>query len=247
MIDGVSKAMSSAKQAIGSFFGINASGTDEAQKEIAKDIVGRDRGKDFMERERINRIQEQHTARMFQSTLQHTGDNPIEPSIFYANTVSFPYNLFDYWLRNVEENPFTCRFYYSNNLSNNLKHNNNTNPITYPLDITFERLGNILKPGFYQSRELYLDCDPNNNMTSCFARGVTFYEDKKKHFVNPDLGVSQSLDRIRYAGDNTSSYTAQAIQEGGEPTTVPSNRPKGSNFHQRGHYFIFYEDGTQEH
>ncbi|CAG8475377.1 6986_t:CDS:1, partial [Paraglomus occultum] len=25
------------------------------------------------------------------------------------------------------------------------------------------------------------------------------------------------------------------------------NRPKGSNFHQRGHYFIFYEDGTTEH
>src|SRR6266508_5323152 len=144
MVDGISKTMSSAKQAIGSFFGIDTSGVDKAKEEIAKDIVGRDRGKDFMERERVNRIQEQHTARMFQSTLSYTGDQVIEPAIFYANTVSFPYNLFDYWLRN-EKNPFFCRIHYSNNLLNNLKHNNNANPTTYPLDITFEKLGHILK------------------------------------------------------------------------------------------------------
>src|SRR6185369_17458166 len=161
-IDGVSKLIGGAKQAIGSFFGIDASGIDAAKEDMAKNVVGRDRGKDFMEREKDIRNQELHTSRMFTSTLQHTGDNPIEPSIFYANTVKFPYNLFDYWLRN-DERPFICRMHYSNNLLNNLIHNNNEDPITYPLNITFERLGNILKPGFYQGK-LILDFDPNEKM-----------------------------------------------------------------------------------
>jgi len=26
-----------------------------------------------------------------------------------------------------------------------------------------------------------------------------------------------------------------------------NNRIKGNNYHQRGHYFIFYEDGSKEH
>ncbi|KLL03328.1 MAG: hypothetical protein MRECE_19c010 [Mycoplasmataceae bacterium CE_OT135] len=219
MVDGVSKMVGGAKQAIGKFFGIDASGVDVAKQDLAQNLVGRDRGKDFMERERSQRIQEQHTARMFTSTLQYTGDNPIEPSIFYANTVKFPYNLFDYWLRNDEE-PFTCRFYHSNNLLNNLKHNNNENPITYPLNITFEKLGNILKPGFYQSRELYLDHDPDSRMTGCFAQGVTFYKDKKEHFIKPDLGISQRLDTVRHPATGGSSYTGQAITSGGEGITV---------------------------
>src|SRR5947207_3029782 len=107
-VDGAMKTMSAVAKAAGSFFGIDTSGAQEAQKDMAQNLVGRDRGSSFMEREKDNRNQEQHTARMFSSTLQYTGDNPIEPSIFYANTVKFPYNLFDYWLRNDEE-PFTCR------------------------------------------------------------------------------------------------------------------------------------------
>ena len=62
-----------------------------------------------------------------------------------------------------------------------MKHNNNANPTTYPLDITFKKLGNILRPGRYKG-ELDLDYDPNNKMTEAIARGVTFYNDKKKHF-----------------------------------------------------------------
>ena len=95
-IDGITKFMDGAKQAVGKFFGIDSSGIDAAKGELAQNLVGKDRGKDFMEREKNQRIQEQQTARMFQSTLSHTGDNPVEPSIFYANTVKFPYNLFDY-------------------------------------------------------------------------------------------------------------------------------------------------------
>ncbi|RHZ36772.1 hypothetical protein [endosymbiont GvMRE of Glomus versiforme] len=244
MIDGVSQSIKGGMQAIGSFFGVNTSGVDKAKEEIAGNLVGKDKGKDFMKREKDNRNQEQHTARMFQSALSHTGDNPIEPSIFYANTVKFPYNLFDFWLR-TEQKAFICRFYYSNNLLNNLKHNNNENPITYPLNITFEKLGNILKPGFYQGK-LTLDYDPDGKMAECFARGITFYEDKKKHFVNPDLGVKEAVNRIQYSSFGTSQgYTAQAVGEGEE--TVDVNRPKGNNYHQRGHYFIEYEDGTQEH
>src|SRR5438105_4764296 len=95
-IEGVTKTISAGAKAIGKFFGIDATESQEVQKDLAQNLVGRDRGKDFMEREKINRVQEQHTARMFQSTLQHTGDQVVEPAIFYANTVKFPYNLFDY-------------------------------------------------------------------------------------------------------------------------------------------------------
>src|SRR5437773_10620295 len=104
-IDGVTKLMDGAKKAVGGFFGIDASGIDAAKEDLAKNLVGRDRGGDFMEREKDARNQELHTARMFTSTLQYTGDNPIEPSVFYANTVKFPYNLFDFWLR-TEKKPF---------------------------------------------------------------------------------------------------------------------------------------------
>ena len=52
-------------------------------------------------------------------------------------------------------------------------------------------------------------------MAECIAQGVTFYKDKKEHFVNPNLGVKQAVDSIIYGGDNTDNYTAQAITEGG--------------------------------
>ena len=95
-IEGAMKTMGTVAKAAGSFFGVDVSGAQEAQKDMAQNLVGRDRGSSFMERERINRVQEQQTARMFQSTLQYTGDQVVEPAIFYANTVKFPYNLFDY-------------------------------------------------------------------------------------------------------------------------------------------------------
>src|SRR6185437_2285105 len=190
---------------------------------------------------RTGKVQEQHTERLFKSTYADMEDKTVEASILYSNTITFPYNLFDYWLRN-EKDPFFCRIYYSNNLYNNLVHNNNENPITYPLNITFEKLGNILRKGYYQGK-LQLDYDPGGSMTSCFARGVSFYEDKEKEFPNPKLGIKEIADQIKYSATGGDSYTGQAITEGGEPSTVPVNRPKGSPYHQRGHYFIFYEDG----
>ncbi|RHZ36445.1 hypothetical protein [endosymbiont GvMRE of Glomus versiforme] len=246
MIDGVSQTIKGATQAAASFFGIDTSGADKAKEEMASNLVGKDRGGSFMERERSQRIQEQQTARMFQSALSHAGDNPIEPSIFYANTVKFPYNLFDFWLR-TEQKAFICRFYYSNNLLNNLKHNNNENPITYPLNITFEKLGYILRPGYFQGK-LTLDYDPDGRMAECFARGVTFYEDKKEHFINPDLGVKEAVNRVQYSSFcHGQNYTAQAITDGDEPWTNEINRTKGSNYHQRAHFFITFEDGSKDH
>ncbi|RHZ37218.1 hypothetical protein [endosymbiont GvMRE of Glomus versiforme] len=100
MIDGATKFMSGLQKAAGSFFGVDTSGTDEAKKEIAGNLVGKDRGKDFMKREKDNRNQELQTQRLFQSTSYLTSEAMLEPSVFYANTVKFPYNLFDYWLRN---------------------------------------------------------------------------------------------------------------------------------------------------
>ena len=52
-----------------------------------------------LNRERISRIQEQQTERLFKSTTTDILDKTIEPSIFYTNSVQFPYNLFDYALR----------------------------------------------------------------------------------------------------------------------------------------------------
>jgi len=84
-------------------------------------------------------------------------------------------------------------------------------------------------------------------MTQCFAQGVTFYEDKKKHFVNPDSGISQQHSTSIYSlGGIGDTYIAQAIQESEEYTNT-IDRTKGTNFHQRAHFFITYEDGTKEH
>src|SRR4051794_29606575 len=110
-IDGVSQTIKGATKAVGSFFGIDTSGVEKAKEEVAGDLVGKDRGKDFMEREKDNRNQELQTQRMFTSTSQFASETALQPSVFYANTVKFPYNLFDYWLRN-EQNPFICRVYY---------------------------------------------------------------------------------------------------------------------------------------
>jgi hypothetical protein len=243
-IDGVSKMMSGLKKAAGSFFGIDTSGADEAQKDIAKDLVGRSRTKELMKREKEQKKQELQTERMYKSALSHTGDNPVEPSVFYANTVSFPYNLFDYWLRANEE-AFLARIYYSNNLLNNIVHNNNINPITYPLNITFEKLAYILKPGYWKG-ELVPDHDPNNKMAECFARGVTFYKDKKEHFANPNLGVKQAINQYGYIGTGGDNYTAQAITEGGEGISV--DIPYTAD--QRGYShttFIKLTDTTETH
>jgi|tagenome__1003787_1003787.scaffolds.fasta_scaffold16877183_2 hypothetical protein len=92
-------------------------------------------------------------------------------------------------------------------------------------------------------------------MAACFARGVTFMKTKPKSFLTrPGLRTKgpQSLgrggvrnDRIRLgAGGDT--FVSEEIRET-EETTVEVNRPKGRNYHQRGHYFIFYEDGSTEH
>ena len=56
-----------------------------------------------------------------------------------------------------------------------------------------------------------------------------------KDFPDPDLGVRGTINLITYNIGNSGGYIGEEIREGGEPTTVPSNRPKGSNYHQRGH------------
>jgi len=50
---------------------------------------------------------------------------------------------------------------------------------------------------------------------------------------------------IKSLGANTSGDSD--VLDGGDEVIGETNRPKGSNYHQRGHYFIFYEDGSQEH
>jgi hypothetical protein len=148
---------------------------------------------------------------MFKSTYAEALNNVVEPSIFYSNTITFPYNLFDYWLRN-EKDPFFVRIYYSNNLYNNLVHNNNTNPITYPLNITFTKLAKILRKGYWQGR-LKLAYDPGNNLTNCFYQGVDFFEDMEKDYPDPNLGLKETVDRVKYSGTGGENYIAEEIKE----------------------------------
>src|SRR5688572_22915644 len=58
-------------------------------------------------------------------------------------------------------------------------------------------------------------------MAECFARGVTFYENKdNKEFPNPKLGVKEIPDQIKYSGTGGDNYTAQTIVEPGEGITI---------------------------
>jgi len=67
---------------------------------MAGEMSGKDNwDKMGLNKERISRIQEQQTERLFKSTITDVLDKTIEPSIFYTNSVQFPYNLFDFFLR----------------------------------------------------------------------------------------------------------------------------------------------------
>src|SRR3954453_19306385 len=58
-------------------------------------------------------------------------------------------------------------------------------------------------------------------MAQCFARGVTFYENKdKSEFPNPKLGIKSVVDNIARTGMGGDIYTAQTIVEPGEGITV---------------------------
>src|SRR3954453_15939029 len=100
-----------------------------------------------LDKEKMGRIQEQQTERLFKSTITDILDKTIEPSIFYSNSIQFPYNLFDFFIRAFQPY-YEARIHVSQNLYGNLTHNNNENPITYPLNITFKKLGNILRKGY---------------------------------------------------------------------------------------------------
>ena len=172
-----------------------------------------------LDRERISRIRELQTQRLFTSTSNFASETMLEPSIFYTNSEHFSYNLFDFFLRAGYKPHWEARIYVSKTLYNNLIHNNNINPITYPLNITFEKLGNILKIGFIQGK-VYLDHDPNGRMAKTIAEGVHFYDDKRKYFVNPNLTLASVRNDNIQLGAGGDNYTAQAITEGGDGLTI---------------------------
>ncbi|CAG8745879.1 14668_t:CDS:2, partial [Cetraspora pellucida] len=129
--------------------------------------------------ERISRIQEQQTERLFKSTYADAIDKTIEPTIFYSNSITFPYNLFDFFLRS-----FTPHW-------------------------------EVRVHG-----KLTLDYDPGGKMTECFARGVTFYENKDEtEFPNPKLGIAGVVSSQLKIGHGAEFYTAQTIVEPGEGIT----------------------------
>src|SRR6185295_4788538 len=69
---------------------VDISSLDKFGDDMIENAIGRDRGKEFMPREKDIRNQELQTQRLFQSTSNFTSETMLEPSIFYANTVKFP-------------------------------------------------------------------------------------------------------------------------------------------------------------
>src|SRR4051794_33245939 len=72
----------------------------EPMEKLTKDLItGKDGFKSMgLDREKINRVQEQQTLRMLQSTAG-TGESILEPTVFHSNSVQFPYSLYDFALR----------------------------------------------------------------------------------------------------------------------------------------------------
>ncbi|RHZ35816.1 hypothetical protein [endosymbiont GvMRE of Glomus versiforme] len=92
--------------------------------------------------------------------------------------------------------------------------------------------------------ELKLAYDPGGFLKRKFAEGVNFFEDMDKDFSDPDLGIQGITNLITYNIGNSEGYIGEEIRD---EDITETDRNKGSNYHQRGHYFIFYEDGSTEH
>ena len=159
-----------------------------------------------------------------------------------SDETTFSFSLFDFWSK-MKEKQFWGKVYVSNTLKNNLVHNNNQNPITYPLNITFDKLWKVLKKGDYQG-DLRLAYDPGNFLATKFKEKLNFFEDMEKDFITPELGLKQAINLISYDLTRAGGFISEEIRE---EEVVEIDRPKGNNFHQRVHYLIEYEDGTKEH
>jgi len=161
-----------------------------------------------------------------------------------AEEITFSFSLFDFWSKINRKEVFWARIYTSENLYNNLQHNNNQNPITFPLNITFDKLWKVIKKGEYQGELKLLGHDPGSYLSNKFKEGIIFFEDRIKDFITPELGIKNLREVISYGLTNTGAYTSEEIRE---EEVVEVDRPKGSNYHQRVHYLIEYEDGSKEH
>lgn len=157
--------------------------------------------------------------------------------------ISFSMGLFDFWSK-LRKRPFWGKIYVSNNLKNNLTHNNNQNPITFPLNITFDKLWKVLKKGEYQGTLKLLGHDPGKYLSNKFKEGIIFFADREKDFVTPKLDLKRATNLMVYNLGNAGGYIGE---EWKEEEVVEVDRPKGSNYHQRVHYLIEYEDGTKKH
>src|SRR3954464_3339941 len=98
----------------------SAIGSGGAMGNLTRDLLtGRDGFKSMgLDREKVNRVQELQTQRMFQS-MAGTGESMLEPSVFYSNSVQFPYSLYDLWLRSSILPHYEARIHISKTLYNN--------------------------------------------------------------------------------------------------------------------------------
>lgn len=128
-----------------------------------------------------------------------------------TENISYSFSLFDFWSK-LRKRPFWGKIYVSNTLKNNLLHNNNQNPITYPLNITFPRLDEIIKKGDWQG-ELRNFYDPGKYLETKFREGVRFYEDLDKDLLKPNLGIVGINNLIVYNLGNSGGFIGEEIRE----------------------------------
>lgn len=211
----------------GSSGGVVAGGTSGGATMTTKATVGRAIGRG------LRQMVDSAISEKAKGTAQDASDNEV----------GFSFGLFDFWSK-LKEKQLWGKISVSNNLKNNLAHNNNQNPTTLPLNITFDKLWKVIKKGEYQADVKLLGHDPGSYLSSKFEQGITFFEDITKDFITPELGLKQAINLISYDLAHGKDFVSEEIRE---EEVVEVDRPKGSNYHQRVHYLIEYEDGTKEH
>ncbi|RHZ36348.1 hypothetical protein GvMRE_Ic1g55 [endosymbiont GvMRE of Glomus versiforme] len=122
---------------------------------------------------------EAQTDRKKKSTGRKGQDFVLDPSIFYASTVDFSYDFWEFANRCVA-NPFMIRFEHSEVLYNNLANNNNKSPIQN-IQCRFSAFKQCIKVGKWQG-DVDLMYDINNTLTNALGAGTFFYDDLEEIF-----------------------------------------------------------------
>ncbi|KLL02863.1 MAG: hypothetical protein MRECE_40c002 [Mycoplasmataceae bacterium CE_OT135] len=191
-----------------------------------------------------NKETEKQTERRYKSTIKAL-EKTVEPAIFFSNTVDFNYDFWEFANRCIK-NPFEIRFEHSDMLYNNLVNSNDKSPLQN-MSCRYSAFKQLIKVGFFCA-EVSPWWDYQGIWRNICSSGVFFYDDLDELFKpwKPIFKLTQSSD-FRAIADIGNIVGEEEIYEIDDEEMAEVDRPKGNNYHQRGHYFIFYEDGSQEH